>query len=187
MAAARQLGNVTAAAGYAAAAARARASFGRLYFDTAKGVFRDPQWTAAQGPEVFQTEQALALTLALDLQHAYASVGDAPALIPAADVARAGAALAADVEARGTHHDVGMVGVKYVLPALAAVGRGDLALAALAAPDYPGFGYMVAEGEGSLWERWEGGRNTISGSRNHIMLGGFAGPFLGIGIKADLI
>ena len=42
---------------------------------------------------------------------------------------------------------------------------------ALAARDYPGFGYMVSHGEGSLWERWEGGPHTISGSRNHIMLG----------------
>lgn len=184
---ARRLGRTAAAASYAARAASARTQFGALYFDAASGVFRDPQWTPVQGPHVFQTEQALALFLALDLGDAYGDLG-APkpaAIVAPRGVASAAAALAADIgqrgivgggmlEARGgasPHLGAGMVGVKYLLPVLTATGRGDLALAALAAPTYPSFGYMAAHGEGSLWERWEGGNHAISGSRNHIMLG----------------
>ena len=38
---------------------------------------------------------------------------------------------------------------------LAAMGHGDLALSALTAGDYPGYAFMVQNGEGTLWERWE--------------------------------
>ena len=69
------------------------------------------------------------------------------------------------------HLNVGMVGIKYLLPALAATGHGDLALSVLSTPEYPGFGYMVRSGEGALWERWEGTATAFTGSRNHIMLG----------------
>ena len=74
---ARVLGNATAARDFEARAGVARASFGRLYFDGEKGVFRDPMWVPADGTVVFQTEQALALTLALDLQDGYGAP-DAP-------------------------------------------------------------------------------------------------------------
>ena len=38
-------------------------------------------------------------------------------------------------------------------------------------------GTYVGQGEGTLWERWEGDLHTHAGSRNHIMLGGFDGPY----------
>ena len=54
-------------------------------------------------------------------------------IVPAADVARAAAALA-DSVAAGL--DVGMVGIKHVFAALAATGHGSTALAALTSPAY---------------------------------------------------
>ncbi len=35
----------------------------------------------------------------------------------------------------------------------------------------------TGQGEGTLWERWEGTQFDLQGSRNHIMLGGFDGPY----------
>eukprot|EP00937_MAST-01D_sp_MAST-1D-sp2_P005224 g5224.t1 len=170
---ARVLGNASAAAGYAARARTARAAYGRLYFDASRGLFRDPTWVPEHGRTVTQTEQALAIALCLDLQDGWGGSEPgttAPEIVPAVDVARAAAALAADVGARGL--DVGMVGVKHVFAALAATGHGATALAALASRAYPGFGYMLDNGEGTLWERWEGGaRDLAHSSRNHIMLG----------------
>ena len=37
--------------------------------------------------------------------------------------------------------------------------------------------HPAGQGEGTLWERWKGDKHTGFGSRNHIMLGGFDGPF----------
>jgi len=65
-----------------------------------------------------------------------------------------------------------------VFSALAATGHGAAALAALTSPAYPGFGYMLANGEGTIWERWEGSaRDLVGQSRNHIMMGS-PGQFL---------
>ena len=173
---ARLMGNATAASDFIARAGIARASFGRLYFDSARGVFRDPHWVAAWGPQVMQTEQALALTLCLDLQDGYgydATLTPVQIVAPA-DVARAAAALAANVSAG---LEAGMVGVKHVFSALVATGHGDVALAALTATSYPSYGYMLANGEGTLWEHWEGAERNLVDSRNHIMLGS-PGQFL---------
>jgi len=174
--ASRVLGNVSAASGYTAQASEARTSFGRLYFDTQQGLFRDPDWVEAWGPKVMQTEQALAITLCLDLQDGYGDGSVAPAeIVPKADVARAAAALAASVS---SGLDAGMVGIKHVFSALAATGHGDVALAALTRRTYPSYGYMLENGEGTLWERWEGGPcDLVHASRNHIMLGS-PGQFL---------
>ena len=180
--AALTLGNVSVATDYYMRASRARTSFGKLYFDRDRGLFRDPDWVAAWGAPVMQTEQALAITLCLDLQDSYGSAGGLhdivptpTEIVPATDVARAAAALAANVSGG---LNVGMVGIKHVFSALAATGHGDVALAALASTDYPSFGYMLEQGEGTIWERWEGASNDLAhSSRNHIMLGS-PGQFL---------
>ena len=176
--------NASAATAYYARASRARISFGRLYFDRDRGVFRDPEWVPAWGTPVMQTEQALAITLCLDLQDSYSIDGSpgshdgipAPTeIVPVIDVARSAAALAANVSAG---LNVGMVGIKHVFSALAATGHGDVALAALASTEYPSFGYMLEQGEGTIWERWEGAADDLAhSSRNHIMLGS-PGQFL---------
>lgn len=183
--AALTLGNVTVATDYYMRASRARTSFGKLYFDRDRGLFRDPEWVDAWGAPVMQTEQAVAITLCLDLQDSYGSAGGSlgphdrvptpTEIVPATDVARAAAALAANVSGG---LNVGMVGIKHVFSALAATGHGDVALATLASTDYPSFGYMLEQGEGTIWERWEGATNDLAhSSRNHIMLGS-PGQFL---------
>jgi alpha-L-rhamnosidase len=69
------------------------------------------------------------------------------------------------------HPDTGIIGTRYLLEVLTDNGRADAAYRIVAQKSYPGWGYMVAEGATTLWERWEkltgGGMN----SHNHIMLG----------------
>ena len=173
---ARLMGNNTAEVDFIARAGIARTIFGKLYFDSERGVFRDPDWVPEWGAQVMQTEQALAITLCLDLQDGYgydAARMPVPIVAPA-DVKRAAAALAANVSAG---LNAGMVGIKHVFSALAATGHGDVALTALTSTSYPSYGYMLANGEGTLWEHWEGAERNLVDSRNHIMLGS-PGQFL---------
>eukprot|EP00026_Physarum_polycephalum_P001347 Phypoly_transcript_01348.p1 GENE.Phypoly_transcript_01348~~Phypoly_transcript_01348.p1 ORF type:complete len:1101 (+),score=156.84 Phypoly_transcript_01348:66-3368(+) len=74
-----------------------------------------------------------------------------------------------------THLTTGIIGTKYLMLVLHALGRDDIALQLAENVDYPSWGYMVVnptEPATTLWELWQ----TPSGSpdmdsRNHIMFG----------------
>ena len=78
--------------------------------------------------------------------------------------------LAADVRAKGTHLDTGIVGTKELLPVLSATGHADLALALARQTTAPSWGYMLQKTQGrtGLWEGW--GVQSVR-SLNHMMLG----------------
>lgn len=69
------------------------------------------------------------------------------------------------------HLDTGIIGTRYLLDVLTENCHEDIAYRIATQNTYPGWGYMIAEGATTLWERWEkitgGGMN----SHNHIMLG----------------
>ncbi len=70
--------------------------------------------------------------------------------------ARTGAALAHHVELHG-HLTTGFVGTPYLLQALTATGRLDLAYRLLLRREYPGWLFPVVEGGATtIWERWNG-------------------------------
>lgn len=56
----------------------------------------------------------------------------------------------------------GIFGAKFVLRTLTENGRFDVAYEIASQRDYPGWGYMALNGEGTLWEHWSG-----KFSRNH--------------------
>ena len=64
--------------------------------------------------------------------------------------------LAAKVASRNGHLSVGFMGVENLLPVLAEHGHLDTAYQILRQPDYPGWGYMSANGATTIWERWDG-------------------------------
>jgi alpha-L-rhamnosidase len=67
-----------------------------------------------------------------------------------------GAALARNVELHG-HLTTGFVGTPYLLQALTAIGRLDLAYRLLLRREYPGWLFPVVEGGATtIWERWNG-------------------------------
>jgi alpha-L-rhamnosidase len=76
-------------------------------------------------------------------------------MVPAADVAGVGAQLVDTiVHKNGGHLDTGIFGTRYLVDALAAIGRTDLAMTALDQTSYPGFGFEIAHGATSSWEEW---------------------------------
>jgi len=158
-------------------------SFVELYFDRTKGLFRDIECSpgkkagachneAIDSEMSVQTAQALALFLGLPA---------APA-----ERKRVGDALAADI-LNGTfpgRTTTGLVGTKYFLSELVSTGHAEVAMAVATSMEYPSWGRMLPAsvhplglGEGTLWEQFGGTEHTGMGSRNHIMLGGFEGPF----------
>jgi alpha-L-rhamnosidase len=69
------------------------------------------------------------------------------------------------------HVDTGILGTRYILDVLTEAGQGEAAYRMATHRSYPGWGYMLAEGATTLWERWERLTGHAMNSQNHIMLG----------------
>jgi alpha-L-rhamnosidase len=52
------------------------------------------------------------------------------------------------------HLDTGIFGTRYLVDALAKVGRIDVAMTILNQRTYPGFGFEIAHGATTSWEQW---------------------------------
>lgn len=85
------------------------------------------------------------------------------------------ARLAERFEADGRKLTTGNIGTKYLLEALSESGRSDLAFGLVDSTEYPGWGYMLANGATTLWERWENATGSGMNSHNHPMLGSVGG------------
>lgn len=75
------------------------------------------------------------------------------------------------VSSADRHIDAGIVGSRYLFDVLTACGYADVAWDVVTQKSYPGWGYMVAEGATTLWERWEKLAGMGMNSHNHIMFG----------------
>jgi alpha-L-rhamnosidase len=72
---------------------------------------------------------------------------------------------------RYTHVATGVIGTGWLMRGLTDNGRASLAYRIADNRDYPGWGYMVAQGATTIWERWNGNTAEPSmNSRNHVML-----------------
>ena len=69
------------------------------------------------------------------------------------------------------HVDTGILGTRYLLDVLTEAGHGEAAFRMATQMSYPGWGYMLAEGATTLWERWEKLTGPAMNSQNHIMFG----------------
>jgi alpha-L-rhamnosidase len=67
------------------------------------------------------------------------------------------------------HLSTGILGTKFMLDQLSRYGFHDLALEIVRQPDFPGWGFMLANGATTLWEHWAVNDNTFS--HNHPMFG----------------
>ena len=111
-------------------------------------------------------------------------------LAPLTQRARIMANLVRDVaETHGGHLTTGNVGAKYLLEALADHGRPEAAVALAMQTTYPSWGFMLANGATTLWERWELCTGYGMNSHNHPMLGSVSSWFYkalaGIHISAE--
>jgi alpha-L-rhamnosidase len=69
------------------------------------------------------------------------------------------------------HVSTGVVGTQWLMRGLTENGRADMAYNMAAEKDYPGWGYMVANGATTIWELWNGNTaNPAMNSQNHVML-----------------
>lgn len=97
--------------------------------------------------------------------------------------AAVGGQLLADlVEGHGYHATTGIIGMKYMLEALAHLGRADVAVTMLQQREYPSFGFMLDnpyEPATTIWELWDAHEQGPGmNSRNHVMFGGPVGGWL---------
>lgn len=86
------------------------------------------------------------------------------------------------IEEKDWHLDFGILGVKYVMHTLGAMGGADIGLRMLTQKTYPSFQTWIDLGATTLWECWNGG-----GSHNHHMfsdVSAFMYKFIG-GISPD--
>jgi alpha-L-rhamnosidase len=75
------------------------------------------------------------------------------------------------VELNDCHLTTGNICTKYLLEALTSAGYGEVAYSVAAQETYPSWGYMLANGATTLWERWELATGSGMNSHNHPMLG----------------
>ena len=136
------------AAEYALHAEKCAAAILEKYFDEESGNF-------AGGT---QTANAMALSLGIVPEKCRKKVADN---------------LAAEVERLGDHSSCGNIGYRHLFYALADNGYADLVVKVLKNPEYPGWGYMLANGATSVWERWESEMSDEMDSFDHPMFGSY--------------
>jgi alpha-L-rhamnosidase len=97
-------------------------------------------------------------------------------LVPEALKATAAKRLTDEIEGRGGVLSTGFLGTPFSLDVLADIGRTDLVYDLLLRTEFPSWGYMIAKGATTIWERWNGDVGDVAmNSFNHYALGGVAG------------
>jgi alpha-L-rhamnosidase len=80
--------------------------------------------------------------------------------------------LVAGIAARDWHLSTGFLGTPFLLFTLADHGRADVAYRLLLNESYPSWGYMLAKGATTWWERWDGDTGDPGmNSYNHYAFG----------------
>jgi alpha-L-rhamnosidase len=80
--------------------------------------------------------------------------------------------LVADIEAHNNHLTTGFLGTPFLMFVLDDNHRSDVAFKLLLQDTYPSWGYMVAKGATTWWERWNGDTGDPSmNSYNHYAFG----------------
>ena len=149
-----------------------RSGFNFAFFQRQTDTYADPfvaSHVSTYGAEPLQSTLSLALAL---------GVAEVPHVNATAAVRET---LVRDIVQQGNRMTVGLIGSGYLFSALASGGRRGMgvALDVLGGVESPSYGFMVEQGPGTLWESPDGNSSwhRPRGSLNHIMLGGFAGPF----------
>ena len=85
--------------------------------------------------------------------------------------------LADNIKAKNDHLSTGFIGVGYLCPTLSDNGHNDLAYKLLLNETFPSWGFSIAQGATTIWERWDGWtpdkgfQTTAMNSFNHYSLG----------------
>ncbi len=87
--------------------------------------------------------------------------------LPEDQISRVTEALREDLRLNNYHLDTGIFGTQFFFEVLSENGLNELAYRAMNQRTQPGYGWWIAQGATTTWEKWDGG-----GSRNHPMFGG---------------
>ncbi|MER6442712.1 family 78 glycoside hydrolase catalytic domain [Streptomyces sp. NPDC001185] len=92
-------------------------------------------------------------------------------MVPAQNIGKVGDQLVNTILTKDAGHlDTGIFGTRYLMDALAAIGRTDVAMKVLDQRSYPGFGYEIAKGATTSWEEWTYASSMES--HDHAMFAG---------------
>lgn len=106
--------------------------------------------------------------------------------LTADEQAQAHTDLLALLNARNCRFKVGVIGAKHLFDALTMFGNTDVAVKSIVGPDYPSYGYLLANGATTLWEsfyklRADGAMQRSNGQKldslNHHFWGSVVGWF----------
>lgn len=86
---------------------------------------------------------------------------------PTGQKARILAAIVQDIKRHDGHIWTGLIGTPFLLEALSAGGRFDVAWQVVTREGYPGWMHMLANGATTMWERWENWVHDSMNSHNH--------------------
>lgn len=110
-------------------------------------------------------------------------------MVPITRVERVARSLIHDiVDIQGGHLATGNICTKYILEVLTDTGHADVAMDLASKTTYPSWGYMLANGATTIWERWEKASGDGMNSHNHPMLGSITAWFYRAlaGLRVDL-
>ena len=144
--AAKVLGKEADAARYGDLASRAKAAFHAKFYHPETASYGDGSQTTSVLPLAF-------------------------GLVPGTCRAAVAAQLLRTIRGKdGSKVDVGIYGMRYLGDVLGDLGEADLFVHLMTQPEFPGFGFMFANGATTLWEQWtyRSGMNT----HNHAMFSG---------------
>ncbi len=82
-----------------------------------------------------------------------------------------------DIADKGYHSTCGNQGYRHMFYALGDTGYSEQLIKMITNPEYPGWGYMVASGATTVWERWEKEMKCEMHSFDHPMFSGYDGWF----------
>jgi len=68
------------------------------------------------------------------------------------------------------HLTTGIIGTKYLMPALTLTGRSDMAYDLAVQTTYPSWGYMLEKGATTMWELWQDNNRPAMNSHDHPAL-----------------
>lgn len=146
------LGNKTDEATYFALAKNIKKAFNERYFNRESN-----QYCTGS-----QTSNSVALSLGLCPEEARKAVAKN---------------VADNIVEMGYHNTTGNQGYRHLFYALSDEGYADTLYKMIVNPTYPGWGYMIACGAVSVWERWESEAKIEMNSFNHPMFGSYDGWF----------
>jgi alpha-L-rhamnosidase len=97
-------------------------------------------------------------------------------MVPDQNVQAVGNQLVATIANKDNGHlDTGIFGTRYLVDALARIGRVDVAMGILDQKTYPGFGYEISRGATSSWEEWL--YSSSMETHDHAMFAGINASF----------